>query len=83
MAIHNELGKKGEREAICLLEKQGYRIRHLNWRSGRKELDIVAELENELIVIEVKTRCNKQFGQPIKHRRNIKISHNSSKQPHR
>lgn len=64
MAIHNELGKKGEREAIRLLEKQGYRIRHLNWRSGRKELDIVAELENELIVIEVKTRRNKQFGQP-------------------
>lgn len=64
MAIHNELGKKGEREAIHFLEEQGYRIRHLNWRTGRKELDIVAELENELVVIEVKTRRNKRFGQP-------------------
>ena len=64
MAIHNELGKKGEKEAIHFLEEQGYRIRHLNWRSGRKELDIVAEHENELVVIEVKTRRNKRFGQP-------------------
>ena len=64
MAIHNELGKKGEREAIHFLEEQGYRIRHLNWRTGRKELDIVAELENELVIIEVKTRRNQEFGQP-------------------
>lgn len=64
MAIHNELGKKGEKEAILFLERKGYRIRHLNWHSGRKELDIVAELENELIVVEVKTRRNQQYGQP-------------------
>ncbi len=64
MAIHNELGKEGEAEAILFLEKQGYQIRHRNWRSGKKELDIVAEHQGELIVIEVKTRRNKQFGNP-------------------
>lgn len=64
MAIHNELGKEGEAEAILFLEKQGYQIRHRNWRSGKKELDIVAEYQGELIVIEVKTRRNKQFGDP-------------------
>lgn len=64
MAIHNELGKEGEEEAILYLEKQGYRIRHRNWRSGKKELDIVAEYQNELIVVEVRTRRNKKFGSP-------------------
>ncbi|MBQ8442965.1 MAG: YraN family protein [Bacteroides sp.] len=64
MAIHNELGKEGEREAILYLERKGYRIRHRNWRSGRKELDIVAEHEGELVVIEVRTRRNKRFGHP-------------------
>lgn len=64
MAVHNELGKEGEEEAIQFLERQGYRIRHRNWRSGKKELDIVAEFQGELVVIEVKTRRNKRFGNP-------------------
>jgi len=64
MAEHNELGKEGEEEAIQFLERQGYRIRHHNWRSGRKELDIVAEYQDELIVVEVKTRRNQRFGNP-------------------
>ena len=64
MAIHNELGKGGEDEAVRFLEEQGYRIRHRNWRSGRKELDIVAEDGNELVIVEVRTRRNNLFGTP-------------------
>ena len=37
---------------------------HRNWHCGKKELDIVAEYRNELIVIEVKTRKNTRFGNP-------------------
>lgn len=64
VAIHNELGKEGEEEAVRFLTGKGYRILHRNWRSGKKELDIVAEYENELIFIEVKTRRNRQYGLP-------------------
>lgn len=64
MAAHNELGKEGESEAIRFLEAQGYRIRHRNWRSGQKELDIVAEHQDELVVVEVRTRRNRQYGTP-------------------
>ena len=64
MAIHNELGKEGEDEAIRYLKKQGYRILHRNWRSGKKDLDIIAEFQEELIIIEVKTRRDIRFGQP-------------------
>ena len=64
MATHNELGKAGEAEAVRYLIEKGYHILHHNWRSGKKELDIVAEYEQELIIIEVKTRRNKQYGKP-------------------
>ncbi|MCD7923478.1 YraN family protein [Bacteroidaceae bacterium] len=64
MAEHNELGKEGEEEATNYLIEKGYAIRHRNWHCGKKELDIVAEYQNELIVVEVKTRQHTQFGNP-------------------
>ena len=64
MATHNELGKTGENEAIGLLTSKGYHILHRNWRSGKKELDIVATNGKELVVVEVKTRRDQQYGVP-------------------
>ena len=64
MAKHNELGKAGENAAVTYLEQQGYIIRDRNWRKGHFELDIVATKEQELIVVEVKTRSNTQFAEP-------------------
>lgn len=75
MAEHNELGKEGEEEAANYLAEKGYAIRHRNWHCGRKELDIVAEYKNELIVIEVKTRKGTQFGNPEDAVTNKKIRH--------
>ena len=57
MAQHNELGKTGETTAVEFLKEKGYRIRHLNWRRGHLELDIVAETSDELVFVEVKTRA--------------------------
>ena len=64
MAEHNELGKAGENVAVAYLEEHGYLIRHRNWRKGHFELDIVAAKENELVIVEVKTRSNTLFAQP-------------------
>lgn len=64
MAQHNETGKKGEREAQEYLCKQGYAIRHVNWRVGKLELDIVAQKDNLLVVVEVKTRSTDFFEHP-------------------
>ncbi len=75
MAAHNELGKEGEEEAAAYLEAHGYTILHRNWRSGRFELDIVAEKDNELIVIEVKTRRNNEYGLPEEAVTSRKIRH--------
>ncbi|MBR8720879.1 hypothetical protein IX307_002056 [Bacteroides pyogenes] len=64
MAEHNELGKAGEDAAALYLKDEGYVILHRNWRRGHLELDIVAEKNNELVVIEVKTRRNTEFALP-------------------
>lgn len=64
MARHNILGKSGEDYAVAYLKKKGYIIRHRNWRCGKKELDIIAQLNGELIVVEVKTRRSVEFGDP-------------------
>ncbi len=64
MAQHNELGKAGENAAVAYLESHDYVIRHRNWRRGHLELDIVAAKNNELIVVEVKTRSDTRFARP-------------------
>lgn len=64
MAQHNELGNIGEEVAKTYLRKKGYQILASNWRFGHLELDIIAKKDNWLIVIEVKTRSNKEFEHP-------------------
>lgn len=64
MAEHNELGKAGEEAAAAYLVNHGYVIRHRNWHKGHLELDIVAAKDNELIVVEVKTRTSADIMQP-------------------
>ena len=64
MAQHNETGKKGEIAAQEMLIKKGYRIRHTNWIVGKLELDIVAEKDNILVIVEVKTRDRLDYGNP-------------------
>ena len=64
MAKHNELGKQGEKAAEDFLLSKGYKIRHKNWKLGKYELDIVAEKDDTLVVIEVKTRSSNFFGNP-------------------
>ncbi|WP_374174596.1 YraN family protein [Flavobacterium tructae] len=64
MAQHNELGKKGEDLAVEYLEQNGYKILDRNWTFQKAEIDIIAEKESILAVIEVKTRSNLSFGLP-------------------
>ncbi|GHT71660.1 UPF0102 protein [Bacteroidia bacterium] len=64
MADHNTLGKDGEKAAIEYLIEQGYQILHTNWRKGRYELDIVAKTDEELVVVEVKTRSGSNWMNP-------------------
>ena len=64
MAAHNELGKWGEDIAAAYLEKKGYQIIERDWKSGHHDLDIIAKQDDILVVVEVKTRRNRLFGNP-------------------
>ncbi|MCF6296796.1 MAG: YraN family protein [Flavobacteriaceae bacterium] len=64
MAKHNELGELGEQLAVNFLIKNGYQIKERNWRFQKAEVDIIAQKENILAIIEVKTRSTDYFGDP-------------------
>ena len=64
MAQHNELGKKGEKLAVDFLLKKGYIIRDTNWRFQKAEVDIIAQKDEILAIVEVKTRSTTDFGNP-------------------
>ena len=56
MAEHIEIGKEGEKLAREYLIEKQYRILEQNWRSGHKEIDLIADFNGELIIVEVKVR---------------------------
>ena len=64
MATHNETGKKGEEDAVRHLREEGYEILERNWTWGKKEVDIIAKHQDQIIVVEVKTRSSDAFGDP-------------------
>ena len=64
MAEHNDLGKFGEELAVDFLEKNGYEILETNWTFDKAEIDIIAQKNGILAVVEVKTRSSIEFGLP-------------------
>ncbi len=64
MAEHNDLGKFGEELAVDFLQKNGYDILETNWVFQKAEIDIIAQKENILAIVEVKTRSSIEFGLP-------------------
>ncbi len=65
MADHNELGKLGEALAERYLVRSGYSILARNYVFQKAEIDIIAQKEDDLIVVvEVKTRNSSFFGDP-------------------
>lgn len=61
MGKHNEFGKEGEQVAVDYLIDKGYRIRERNYRYLKAEIDIIAEKDEVLAIIEVRARSNDQI----------------------
>ena len=64
MPNNRSLGKIGEDLAAQYLIDNGYDILERNWKSNRKEIDIIALDCRVLVFIEVKTRQNDEYGEP-------------------
>jgi putative endonuclease len=68
MAAKDELGARGEQIAVRELVALGWSVLARNWRprpgrgAARGEIDIVAVDDDELVIVEVKTRSTSAFG---------------------
>ena len=58
------VGEMGEQTAVEFLKKKGYEILERNYRFQRGEIDIIAQKEEEIVFIEVKTKMRGAFGEP-------------------
>jgi putative endonuclease len=59
------LGEEGERIAEAWLVQRGWRILDRRFRSGHRDLDLVAERSGVVAFVEVKARRGKSFGHPV------------------
>lgn len=57
-------GKIGEDLAIKYLQNKGYKIIRRNFQCRQGEIDIIAVDNEELVIIEVKTRKCIEYGKP-------------------
>ena len=64
MAAHNELGTWGEEVAVSFLQQKGYTILERDWKSGHRDIDIIAQDRDMIVFIEVKTRRNRLYADP-------------------
>ena len=64
MADHNDFGKMAEDLAVDFLVKSKYKILVRNFRYLKAEVDIIAEFENQIIIVEVKARHTDAFIDP-------------------
>lgn len=53
-----QVGERGEQAAADYLQQLGYRIVERNWRCRTGEMDMIAEHQDQLIFIEVRTRSS-------------------------
>lgn len=65
LSSNQQLGKRGEDVATAYLTSHGYCIIQRNFRAGYGELDIIAIIDDTLVVVEVKTRTGRTYGLPI------------------
>ena len=59
-----ETGILGEQLARDFLSKNGYRILETNYRCPAGEVDIIAQREDTLVFVEVRTKKSLEFGTP-------------------
>lgn len=64
MAEHNDFGKLAEDIAHDFLIRSGYKILTRNYRFQKAEIDLVAESDDTIVIVEVKARKTNIFLEP-------------------
>lgn len=75
MASHNDFGNESEKLAAEYLEQKGYHILERNYRFHSAEIDIIAEKNSSVVIVEVKARSTDAFMLPQEavNKRKIKL----------
>lgn len=76
-----EIGAWGEEVAEAYLRGKGYVILERDWHSGHRDIDIIAQRDNLLVFVEVKTRSNNECVNPVvavgyRKQRNLRLAMN-------
>ena len=61
----NKFGELGERIAARWLERSGWKIVARRFRSGKRDIDLVAQHDDLVAFVEVKARSGDDFGDPV------------------
>ncbi len=69
------LGERGEGIAEEYLIRSGYKILRKNYKNKFGEIDIIAKRKDVIFFVEVKTRTNRNYGNPIDAITPFKIKH--------
>jgi putative endonuclease len=64
-AATQRLGEQGEQIAERWLRARGWIILDRRWKSGRRDLDLVAAQGDLIAFVEVKARRRNEFGGPV------------------
>jgi len=59
-----DMGARAEQIAVDYLRDNGFIIRNINWRTGHKEVDIVAEKNGRIHIVEVRSLNSSFFQRP-------------------
>ncbi len=76
-----QTGRRGEELAAAHLRHKGYTLLERNWRCPTGEVDIIAQDQETLVFVEVRTRRGRRFGPaeasitPAKQTRLIDLAH--------
>ena len=62
---HLQMGVWGEDLAVAYLREKGYVILERDWHSVHRDIDIVAQQGDCIVFVEVKTRRNKDYADPV------------------
>ena len=64
MATTTQSGREGEEYAVQFLKENGFTVLHRNWRHARYEIDVLAQRDEVLHIVEVKYRASNAHGHP-------------------
>ena len=73
----HQMGRENEQLAATYLRQNGYTIIQHNFRTQQGEIDIIAQDNNTIVFVEVKSRSSTHFGhavQALTHKQQIRLS---------